>query len=65
METYNRIEKAFPFEDNQAAVVVEGDEREGRQTAKAIAELKREALASGQMHETSRPRYSKDKTVAA
>jgi uncharacterized membrane protein YdfJ with MMPL/SSD domain len=64
METYNRIDKAFPFEDNQATVVIEGENVKSAQMAKAIDELKQKALASGQMHNTIETEYSNDGTVA-
>ena len=65
MQTYNRIDKAFPHEDNQATVVVESDDVTRGGTAKAIIDLKREALASGQMHNDIEVEYNEARTVAA
>jgi RND superfamily putative drug exporter len=65
METYDRIEKAFPNEDNQAVVVISSDtDLTNPKAAEAIADLEREALATGQMHNTIEVDYSKDRTVA-
>jgi RND superfamily putative drug exporter len=64
MQTYNRMDKAFPFENNQATVVVKGDDVTKGKTAAAINQMKHQALASGQMHNTIDTEYSKDGRVA-
>ncbi len=64
MQTFNRIEAAFPFEDNQSAVVIKGENVKSEQMTKAIAELSKQALATGQMHKDIETEYSKDGTVA-
>ena len=64
MQTFNRIEAAFPFEDNQAAVVIKGENVKSEKMTQAIAELSKQALASGQMHRDIETEYSKDGTVA-
>ena len=64
MKTFNRIDKAFPGKNNEAVVVVKSDNVRNGQTTQAIADLKRKALATGQMHNTITTEYSKDGTVA-
>ena len=65
MQTYKRINKAFPFENNQATVVIKSDSSLHNSKAdEAIADLEAEALATGQMHNDIETEYSKDGNVA-
>jgi len=50
IQIYNRIQAAFPGQANPAIVVVSGDVNDAKVQA-AIADLKRKALATGQMFE--------------
>jgi RND superfamily putative drug exporter len=64
MQTYNRIDKAFPHENNQSVVVVKGTDVAKGETAQAISDLERAAIASGQMHRPIDVEYNRDRTVA-
>jgi RND superfamily putative drug exporter len=64
IQSYNAINESFPGKETAATVVIEdGDVRTGEGAA-AIAELKKRALASGQMYEPIETRISDDHTVA-
>ena len=64
IQSYNAINEEFPGKEMAATVVVEdGDVRTG-EAAQAIAELKEQALASGQMYEPIETRISDDHNVA-
>ncbi len=64
IQSYNAINEEFPGKEMAATVVVEdGDVRQG-DAAQAIAELKEQALASGQMFEPIETRISDDHSVA-
>jgi uncharacterized membrane protein YdfJ with MMPL/SSD domain len=64
IQSYNAINGEFPGKEMSATVVVEdGDVRQG-ETARAIAELKEQALASGQMYEPIETRIADDHDVA-
>ena len=64
VQAYNDINKSFPGKERAATVVIEdGDVRQG-EAAQAIAELKEQALASGQMYEPIETRISDDHSVA-
>jgi uncharacterized membrane protein YdfJ with MMPL/SSD domain len=64
IQSYNAINEEFPGKEMAATVVVEdGDVRQG-DAAQAIAELKKQALASGQMFEPIETRISDDHSVA-
>jgi RND superfamily putative drug exporter len=64
MKTYDRINDEFPGENVPAVVVIKGDDvRNGKVTA-AVAALKREAVATGEMFDPIKTTYSKDGTVA-
>src|SRR3954452_6195254 len=64
IKTYNRIDKAFPGESVPAQVVIKGDNVRSRKVSAAIGELKREAVATGQMFNPITTTYSSDGTVA-
>jgi uncharacterized membrane protein YdfJ with MMPL/SSD domain len=51
MQTYNRIQQAFPGGPLPAQVVLSAPNVESPKVTSAIASLKRAALATGQMHE--------------
>jgi uncharacterized membrane protein YdfJ with MMPL/SSD domain len=51
VQTYNRIDAAFPGSEIPAEVVVKAPSIAAPEVQEAIAELERRALASGQMHE--------------
>ncbi len=51
MKTYNRIQAAFPGGPAPAQVVVSAPNVRAKPVVQALASFKREALASGQMHE--------------
>jgi uncharacterized membrane protein YdfJ with MMPL/SSD domain len=59
-----KFDKAFPGGNEPAAVAIKADDVTTPQMQKAIAELKREALATGQMNNPIEVEVSKDKTVA-
>ena len=64
IQSYNAINEEFPGKEMAATVVIEdGDVRQG-DAAQAIAELKEQALASGQMYEPIETRISDDHSVA-
>jgi len=64
MRAYSAINESFPGKTTAATVVIEdGDVRQG-DTALAIAEMKKQALATGEMFEPIETRLSEDKTVA-
>ena len=64
VQTYERIEKAFPGAPQPAVVVVEAKDVTSPRTQSAIAELRREALASGVMKQPIRTFVNPDHTVA-
>jgi uncharacterized membrane protein YdfJ with MMPL/SSD domain len=51
IQTYNRIQQAFPGSEIPAEVVVQAADVNAPQVQEAIGQLTRRALASGQMHE--------------
>jgi uncharacterized membrane protein YdfJ with MMPL/SSD domain len=51
MKTYNRVQHAFPGGPAPAQVIVSTTDIRSKQTTNAIANLKREALTTGEMHE--------------
>ncbi|SEP21530.1 MMPL family transporter [Trujillonella endophytica] len=51
IQTYNRIEEAFPGGPSPAEVVVEAPDVDAPEVQAAIADLRERALASGQMNE--------------
>jgi uncharacterized membrane protein YdfJ with MMPL/SSD domain len=51
IQTYNRIQDAFPGSEIPANVVVHSEDVNAPAVQEAIGQLKRRALASGQMHE--------------
>ena len=65
IETYNRMQPAFPGAALPATVVVEAPNVNAPAVRGAIEELERQALASGSMHEPITIAVNDDATVAA
>jgi uncharacterized membrane protein YdfJ with MMPL/SSD domain len=64
MKTYNRIQHAFPGGPLPAQVVLAAKNVESPAAQAAITVLKRDALASGQMHEPITVDVNRDNTLA-
>jgi putative drug exporter of the RND superfamily len=64
IKTYDRIEHAFGANPVPAQVVLSAKNVESAQARTAIASLKREALASGQLHEPFTVDVNRDDTLA-
>src|SRR4051794_1843413 len=64
MQTYDKIQAAFPGGPVPAVTVVKAADVTSPEVTKAIADLERQALASGQLMEPSHIEISPDKTVA-
>ncbi|HSP72359.1 MAG TPA: MMPL family transporter [Gaiellaceae bacterium] len=63
VRTYESIQRAFPGAQTPARVVVEADDVTAPRVQEAIGELKRRALASGQMFEPVSTEVNPDRTV--
>src|SRR5262245_29337189 len=64
VETYNRLERAFPGELEPAIVVVKARSIDDPTVEAAIGELRRRAVASGQAHEPIEVAVNDARTVA-
>jgi uncharacterized membrane protein YdfJ with MMPL/SSD domain len=64
VQTYNRLQTAFPGEQSPAIVVVEAKSIDDPGVQAAIADLKREAVASGAAHEPITTEVNRARTVA-
>jgi RND superfamily putative drug exporter len=64
MQTYNRIERAFPGGPLPAEVVLSAPNVDSTRMANAITSLKREALATGQMHQPITVDVNRQHTLA-
>jgi putative drug exporter of the RND superfamily len=64
MKTYNRLTTAFPGGPSPARVVIKTDDVAAPEVTEAIADLRRQALATGQMNEPISVETSQDGTVA-
>jgi uncharacterized membrane protein YdfJ with MMPL/SSD domain len=64
MKAYNHIDKEFPGKNVPAVVVVEDGNVRAGDVARAIAEMKQKAVASGEFFDPITTQYSKDDTVA-
>ena len=64
MQTYDRIDAAFPGGSVPAEVVVKADDVTSPEVQRAIEDLQREAIATGQLNEPTDVEISPDKTVA-
>jgi uncharacterized membrane protein YdfJ with MMPL/SSD domain len=65
IQTYNRIDAAFPGSEIPAEVVVKAPDIAAPEVQEAIAALQRQALATGQMHEPVTVDVNQAGTVAA
>ena len=65
MQTYDRIQQAFPGNPIPAVVVVQADDVRSDQVQTAIADMRREAVASGGFAEPAQVKVSEDGTVAS
>jgi putative drug exporter of the RND superfamily len=64
VKTYDTIQASFPGSQDPAHLVVKGDDVTTPQFAKAYAEFKKRALATGVIHQPIRVSVNKAKTVA-
>ena len=64
VQVYDRLEPAFPGEQEPAIVVVKAPSIDEPRVDAAIAELRRQALASGQAHEPITVDVNEDRTIA-
>jgi RND superfamily putative drug exporter len=64
IKTYNKLQRAFPGEANSAQVLVKTDNAQEPAVTAAIAELKRQAIESGQFSSPTHVEYSNDGTIA-
>jgi uncharacterized membrane protein YdfJ with MMPL/SSD domain len=64
VQAYNRLQKAFPGETDPAVVVVKAPSVDAPQVEAGMQELRREALASGKVHEPITTTVNADRTVA-
>jgi uncharacterized membrane protein YdfJ with MMPL/SSD domain len=64
VQTYHKIQKAFPGEENPAIVTIEAGDVRSPQVRQAIADLRDQARATGEMSGPTYTRISKDGTVA-
>jgi uncharacterized membrane protein YdfJ with MMPL/SSD domain len=64
VQVYDRLQGAFPGEAEPAVVVVEADSVDEPRVEAAIADLRRKALASGQVNEPVTVKINQDRTVA-
>jgi len=65
MQTYDRIQQAFPGNPIPAVVAVEADDVRSDEMQAAIADMRREAVASGGFAEPASVKVSEDGTVAS
>src|SRR5581483_7634418 len=64
VKTYDRIQAAFPGSPDPAHVVVKGTDVTAPQFRRAFTDLRKRALASGQMHAPITVQVDADRTVA-
>jgi uncharacterized membrane protein YdfJ with MMPL/SSD domain len=64
VQTYNRLQQAFPGEQDPAVVVVKAPSVDAPQVKAAITGLREQALASGRVHEPVTVDVNADRTVA-
>jgi uncharacterized membrane protein YdfJ with MMPL/SSD domain len=64
VQTYNRLQAAFPGEVNPAIVVVKAPSIDDPQVRAEMADLRRQAVASGAAHEPITARVNDARTVA-
>src|SRR5262249_38086348 len=64
IKTYHKLQKAFPGNQNAAQVLVKTDDAHSPAVTKAVAELKRQALATGQFSTPTNVAYSPNGPIA-
>jgi uncharacterized membrane protein YdfJ with MMPL/SSD domain len=64
-KTYERLQRAFPGDPQPAYAIVKAADVRTSEMRHALAELRRRALASGEMHDPISLRINRDGTVAA
>jgi RND superfamily putative drug exporter len=64
VQTYNRLQAAFPGGQDPATVVVKAPSIDNPQVKTAIADLQRQALAGGQFHQPVEVSVNRARTVA-
>ena len=64
VQTYNRLQAAFPGGQDPATVVVKAPSIDSPQVKTAIADLQRQALAGGQFHQPVEVSVNRARTVA-
>ncbi len=64
VQVYNRLQASFPGEQTPATIVVKASSIDDPEVEAAIADLRREAVASGAAHEPITTRVNVDRTVA-
>ncbi|MGZ4372842.1 MAG: MMPL family transporter [Gaiellaceae bacterium] len=64
IQTYNKLQKAFPGEPNSAQVLVKTNDAHNPAVNRAIADLQRRAIATGQFANPTSVDYSNDGTIA-
>jgi uncharacterized membrane protein YdfJ with MMPL/SSD domain len=64
VQTYNRLQAAFPGEQDPAVIVVKAPSVDDPQVQAAIENLRRQALASGRVHEPITVDVNKQRTIA-
>jgi RND superfamily putative drug exporter len=64
VQTYHKIQKAFPGEENPAVVTIMAGDVRSPQVRRAIDDMRRQALATGEMFGPVETQVSKDGTVA-
>ena len=64
VQTYNRLQAAFPGGQDPATVVVKAPSIDNPQVKTAIADLQRQALAGGQFHQPIEVSVNRARTVA-
>jgi uncharacterized membrane protein YdfJ with MMPL/SSD domain len=64
VQTYNRLQAAFPGEQDPAVVVVKAPSVDDPQVQAAIENLRRQALATGRVHEPITVDVNRQRTIA-
>src|SRR5207248_10205398 len=64
IKTYNKLQKAFPGEGNSSQVLVKTNNAHSAAVARAITDLKRRAIGTGQFSTPTHVDYSDDGTIA-
>jgi RND superfamily putative drug exporter len=64
VQTFNRLQQAFPGEADPATVVVRADSIDAPEVRAAIADLREQAVASGRVHEPVTISVNGDRTIA-